>query len=186
MASEKNITMRQYNGTDYDTLYPKTIASQVDGVYNKTETLSTTTAALYGLSNTAVPDEVFAMLKPIIDDMKAAVDKCGNCEIYTTSYVGTGASGSSTPNTLTFPKAPVLVLIHGGHSNAWGAYAEKMGLLVRGSHILVPQVNNSALWPTTWSADGKMVSWYTVNSDAEEQLNASGSTYTIIVFLEKS
>ena len=32
MATEKNITMKQFNGTDYDTLYPKTIASQVDGV----------------------------------------------------------------------------------------------------------------------------------------------------------
>lgn len=32
MATNKNITMKQYNGTDYDTLYPKTIASQVDGL----------------------------------------------------------------------------------------------------------------------------------------------------------
>ena len=38
MATNKNITMRQYNGVDYDTLYPKTIASQVDDVYNKSET----------------------------------------------------------------------------------------------------------------------------------------------------
>ena len=29
MATEKNITMKQFNGTDYDTLYPKTIASQI-------------------------------------------------------------------------------------------------------------------------------------------------------------
>ena len=32
MATTKNITMKQFNGTDYDTLYPKTIASQVDGL----------------------------------------------------------------------------------------------------------------------------------------------------------
>ena len=32
MATNKNIIMKQFNGTDYDTLYPKTIASQVDGV----------------------------------------------------------------------------------------------------------------------------------------------------------
>lgn len=38
MATNKNITMRQYNGVDYDTLYPKTIAAQVDDVYNKSET----------------------------------------------------------------------------------------------------------------------------------------------------
>lgn len=31
MAVNKNITMRQYNGTDYDTLYPQTIASQISG-----------------------------------------------------------------------------------------------------------------------------------------------------------
>lgn len=38
MATNKNITMRQYNGVDYDTLYPKTIASQVEGL----EDISTT------------------------------------------------------------------------------------------------------------------------------------------------
>lgn len=31
MATNKNITMKQYNGTDYDVLYPKTKVSQVDG-----------------------------------------------------------------------------------------------------------------------------------------------------------
>lgn len=37
MATNKNITMKQFNGVDYDTLYPKTIASQVDDVYSKSE-----------------------------------------------------------------------------------------------------------------------------------------------------
>lgn len=31
MAENKNITMKQYNGSDYDTLYPKTKVSQVEG-----------------------------------------------------------------------------------------------------------------------------------------------------------
>lgn len=31
MATNKNITIRQFNGTDYDVLYPKTKVSQVDG-----------------------------------------------------------------------------------------------------------------------------------------------------------
>lgn len=38
MATNKNITMKQFNGVDYDTLYPKTIASQIDDVYSKSET----------------------------------------------------------------------------------------------------------------------------------------------------
>lgn len=62
LATTKNITMKQFNGTDYDTLYPKTIASQVDGVYNKTEILTAATAAMYGLGSDAVPDDVFVSL----------------------------------------------------------------------------------------------------------------------------
>lgn len=63
MAIEKTITMRQFNGTDYDTLYPETIASQVKGIYNKEETLSSSVAALYGLSGIdAIPNNVFNQL----------------------------------------------------------------------------------------------------------------------------
>lgn len=37
MATNKNITMKQFNEVDYDTLYPKTIAAQIDDVYSKDE-----------------------------------------------------------------------------------------------------------------------------------------------------
>lgn len=56
MASEKKITMHEYNGTDYNTLYPKTIAEQVEGIYSKEDVLSNDTKALYGLADSAVPD----------------------------------------------------------------------------------------------------------------------------------
>lgn len=66
MASEKNITMRQYNGVDYDTLYPKTKVEQVvgmDGYFTKDQTLSSAIANLYGLSGTdAIPNNVFNQL----------------------------------------------------------------------------------------------------------------------------
>ena len=74
MATNKNITMKQFNGTDYDTLYPKTIAAQIDDVYSKDETypksqlytkeqiLADATKTLYGLGSDAVPDDVFRIL----------------------------------------------------------------------------------------------------------------------------
>ena len=62
MAVNKNITMKQYNGTDYDTLYPKTIAEQVDGIYSKEQVLTDITKSLYGLTSSAVPDDVFAAI----------------------------------------------------------------------------------------------------------------------------
>ena len=80
MATEKNITMKQFNGTDYDTLYPKTVAAQIDDVYSKDETypksqlytqsqlytkeqiLTDATKTLYGLGADAVPDDLFKTL----------------------------------------------------------------------------------------------------------------------------
>ena len=35
MATEKNITMKQYNGTDYDMLYPKTTMNQIIGITDR-------------------------------------------------------------------------------------------------------------------------------------------------------
>lgn len=32
MATEKKIIIKQFNGTDYDTLYPKTTADQIDDI----------------------------------------------------------------------------------------------------------------------------------------------------------
>ncbi len=62
MATEKNIVMKEFNGTDYDTLYPKTIGTQVDGIFTAEQTLTNNTSALYGLGTDAVPDDVFSFL----------------------------------------------------------------------------------------------------------------------------
>ena len=62
MATNKNITMKQFNGTDYDTLYPKTKVEQVEGAYTQQQILSDSTKGLYGLGNDAVPDDIFQML----------------------------------------------------------------------------------------------------------------------------
>lgn len=63
MATEKNIVMKEFNGTDYDTLYPKTIGTQVDGIFTSEQTLTSNTKALYGLGTDAVPDEVFKQIR---------------------------------------------------------------------------------------------------------------------------
>lgn len=59
MATTKNITMKQFNGTDYDTLYPKTVAAQIDDVYSQQQVLSNATKTLYGLGSSASPDDAF-------------------------------------------------------------------------------------------------------------------------------
>ena len=62
MATEKNITMKQFNGTDYDTLYPKTKVEQVEGAYTQQQILADSTKTLFGLGTDAVPNQVLKFL----------------------------------------------------------------------------------------------------------------------------
>ena len=113
----------------------------------------------------------------------AALAAKGNCQLYTASYVGTGGYGSASPTVLTFPKAPLLVLVSGGTENSWGVGARKVGLISQGGHLFLLMMSNTGTWPTTWSADGRTVSWYAVNADADRQFNAAGVTYHVAALL---
>ena len=62
MATNKNITMKQFNGTDYDTLYPKTKVEQVEGAYTQQQILADSTKTLFGLGTDAVPNQVLTFL----------------------------------------------------------------------------------------------------------------------------
>ena len=85
MATEKNITMKQFNGTDYDTLYPKTKVEQVEGAYTQQQILADSTKALFGLGNDALPDDLFKTL---------------GAELRVTTEVGTTVTASKNGVTL--------------------------------------------------------------------------------------
>ena len=175
MATTKNITMKQFNGTDYDTLYPKTIASQVDGVYNKTETLSATTAALYGLGTDAVPDDVLALIKTLVDNVQNSAD--GKAKIEKQNYIGTGVAGQSAPTSVTFSFVPKIVFLslltdNGGSLSAYVNCC-----------LLIPSTGRGAMFYERNSVrlyvslNEKTVSWYSASGDVDEQLNRSGWEY---------
>ena len=185
MATNKNLTMKQFNGAAYDTLYPKTIASQVDGVYNKTEILTAATAALYGLPDTAVPDDVLALLKSLVNNAQTSAD--GKAKIQTGSYIGTGTHGSNNPCSLIFESIPKFVYIksfnssHAGFflpftltdSFTWFAYQgfnENAGL--QSSNLYAKFKNLTLSW---YSADA-----YT---DAKYQFNTSKEKYCYIAII---
>lgn len=111
------------------------------------------------------------------------VQKCGNCQIYTITYTGNGGSGKGSPNSLTFPTTPVLVLISGGQFTTLGTTAERSAMIISGGHMLCSSTDGIQICPTTWSADKKTVSWYAINASADEQLNILNTIYTAFVFL---
>lgn len=88
MASENNITMKQYNGTDYDTLYPKNTSQQ--SLLN-----DSTLATALGLSGTPTVNDALTAINTLV---------AGGAKIETGSYVGTGTYGASNPCSLTFNK----------------------------------------------------------------------------------
>ena len=182
MATTKNITMKQFNGTDYDTLYPKTKVEQVEGAYTKQQILTSATAALYGLGASAVPDDVLATARSLISTAQSTADS--KCKIMSGSYVGTGTYGKDNKNSLTFDEPPKMLIVTSSANASYGSTRSyDLLLYISGFNGLAPSsfTNTSdGFYIVTISGSGNTVSWYSTGS-AEYQLNKSGVTYNYIV-----
>ena len=170
MAAEKNITMKQFNGTDYDILYPKTIASQIPDVYSKSETYPQ--SQLYTRSQLYTQSQINSMINTINTALN------GKARIQTGSYVGTGTYGASNPCSLTFDFEPQVVFLsfckrskyddggpnpHDYFSNASPAVAMIRGCPYFATYYISPTDSYS---PQIYGGinkvtfDGNRVSWY--------------------------
>lgn len=165
MATTKNITMKQFNGTDYDTLYPKTIASQIPDVYSKTDTITANTLSQFGLSANKLPNDAFQRIKALID---------GKTNIQTGSYLGTGTYGEESPSSLTFNFTPKLVFIH---LDRLGTTSTNEGYYLWGSTTFSSYTGNSN-YQSTASVSGNTMTWYASREiNAETQLNEINAKY---------
>lgn len=182
MATNKNITMKRFNGADYDTLYPKTIVEQVIGAYTKQQILTSATAALYGLGASAVPNEVLATAQSLISTAQSTADS--KCKIMSGSYVGTGTYGKDNKNSLTFDSPPKMLIVT-SHGRVYANNVRYYDLLlyIFGFDGLAPSTftnKSDGFHLVTISGSGNTVSWHSTES-AEYQLNKSGVTYNYIV-----
>lgn len=132
---------------------------------NKASLLTDATAALFGLTSAAVPDDVLALIAT------------GRAQIEVGTYDGTGTYGSSNKNTLTFGFSPKMVIISGnGYSTVGrGGFPWFTG---ETSVVGYWGANSSGLWMDTVTCawNGNTVQWYS-GTDATRQLNQSGKTY---------
>ena len=176
MAIEKNITMKEFNGTDYNTLYPKTIAAQIPDVYSKTEILTTETLAEYGLTADKLPNDVFQQIKTLIES---------RAKIQTGSYVGTSTYGESNPCSLTFNFEPKILFIQSyNETNAYGYSSEFINNSFHDASLKIPHITfNSFLGNQYMNAntlgynvrakrDGNSIYWY--GDTAAHQSNLKG------------
>lgn len=186
MATEKNITMKQFNGTDYDTLYPKTIASQIPDVYSKTEVLTTETLSKYGLTADKLPNDVFQQIKTLIDTVQADVG--GRAKIQTGSYIGTGTFGEGNPCSITFDFVPKLFWVPTKKyftstaksiiaTARYYANNTDLGLLyITGTDQCGYQGGQSG-YLNTFVLNKKTLKWYTNGGDGSYQYNETNYTY---------
>ena len=183
--------MKQFNGTDYDTLYPKTIASQIPDVYSKTDTITATTLSQLGLSANKLPNDAFQQIKTLIDNVQTSTDSKARIQIG--SYVGTGTYGANNPCTLTFDFAPNIVAIFAKHSE-YGYGGDVLSLEDNFSATFIKDVtfstmewfNSSKVYYHTVSWVNNKLSWYSFGRDqygqtlpgnSEAQLNKEAVIY---------
>ena len=196
MATEKNITMKQFNGTDYDTLYPKTIASQIPDVYSKTDTITAETLNRLGLSADKLPNDAFQQIKTLIDNVQSSTDS--KAKIQTGSYVGTGTYGAGNPCSLTFDTLPKLIWFFASESgsgssrnfNFYSSQSSCNPYLIPGKDFSVNLYygasggfRNSYVYQ---KVEGNTVFWWSTsdaNYGPQQQGNISNNTYYYIAFM---
>ena len=103
----------------------------------------------------------------------------GGNRIETQTYTGTGKSGSSNPNKLTFSFVPKLVVVQGKNESTAG-----FGLIVYPSEIMVVQDTGSSRTELNYVErldNEKTIRWYS-DSNPTHQLNLSGGSYVAIAF----
>ena len=152
---------------------------------NKATFLKDATAALFGKTNAAVPDEILSLLSKsvlaqtvgedtILTDVLGTKLTVGGL-IESGSYVGTGTYEQANPNTLTFNFVPYMVVILYNSAGTFypGTVFIKGQTLSDGIGYNEHTSNNYAL-SVSWV--GKTVSWYS-NSTPSKQFNFEGDQY---------
>lgn len=121
-------------------------------------------------------EEALVDLSAASGEHTAAIAKLGNCQIYTTSYVGTGTFGETAPNSLTFPRTPRFLMIAG-----YKGSDTLMGIPATGGATLF-RVGSQGMANLSMTLSGNTVTWY--SSSEYVQLNASGTTYQVLALLD--
>ena len=107
--------------------------------------------------------------------LAAQVALRGNCKIWTTTYKGTGQSGSEHPNKLTFPEKPLFALVFEGDGDFMPLIPGSTGSIYHtagsGSDRLIVQ----------WS--GNTAKWY-IQDTPYKQMNRQGTLYTVFAFMK--
>lgn len=173
MASNYDVTMKQYNGTDYDKLYPKDISQQV--------LLNDNTVAQYIALTTPNPTMLQA-----ISQLQTNIYFWGTrCEVV--SYTG---DGTNTIKQIGFDFVPKIVICIGAINSSSQAIPmiSRVGQIIMYGDMLnttgvaeagfqrITDDSSYQSW-TGWKSENGKTFYWSSNNSAAENLNQLGTTY---------
>lgn len=155
---------------------------------NKASLLKDATAALFGLGTDAVPDDVLQMIRSVLDI---------KTETEIVSYTGTGTYGADNPNSITFSRAPKLIIMIGGRATIGNLRWFQLGANEEEWIYMLPTEALSAEFEAMIgfgnnvnsgvygkkSKDGKTISWYN-QGRASWQYNDSDRVYYLLALFD--
>jgi len=112
------------------------------------------------------------------------VEGLGGVQIATGSYKGTGTYGPSNPNSLTFPFVPKVVFIQQASQSCGmsGTFFQGMKLSANTYAAQAVLSYSAAGCITTWSNEGKTVTWYSADTSTTYpglgQFNVNTTNYS--------
>jgi hypothetical protein len=155
---------------------------------NKATLLKDATAALFGKTNAAVPDDILSLLSKsvlaqTVGEDTTLTDVLGTKLtvgglIESGSYVGTGAAGPDNKNSLIFNFVPYMVVILANdNTGPYPGTAFIKGQTLSDGIGYTQNYNSTYNLSVSWY--GKSVSWYVNDSDPSslKQLNFEGYRY---------
>ena len=111
-----------------------------------------------------------------ISALNTAVVKLGNCQLYTTTYTGSGAGRTENPRSFTFPHPPRMVILTNGTAAYWWILGRNFSANSMGSD---PRSN------IAFQFSGNTLSWWSTNSTGLTMDN-KGETYSLLALLAMS
>ena len=163
----------QVGTNDTNWMSPSLVKTAIDTLAAKAQNiLSDATKALYGLSSSAVPNDVLALIKSLIDAANSNANS--KAKIVTGSYTGTGVYGERNPNSLTFDFEPKVVFIYPASARNIQNVGWPNGIQT----AFIVSGGGSKTCFLTWNAN--TLSWYNKESPAN-QLNGDTLVYNYVV-----
>lgn len=164
---------------------PITVGTQLNKATLLPDAVASAIESATGASNVELPADALNALATGLTNLGSDTI----CHIETGSYTGTGTSGASNPNTLTFNFKPRFVIINNGNPQYSNWYGNSIAFYLynRGGTYTISSGTSDSYTLYINVAD-KTLSWYyastsgSASTKAQFQKNISGTTYYYICF----